>query len=34
MATPVGRIEKEFLFNALYEEKLPIMFLRDRTEFI
>jgi c-di-GMP-binding flagellar brake protein YcgR len=34
MATPVGRIEKEFLFNALYNEKLPVIFLKDRTEFI
>jgi len=34
MATPVGRIEKEFLFKALWEEQLPIMFVRDRTEYI
>jgi c-di-GMP-binding flagellar brake protein YcgR len=34
MATPVGRIEKEFLFNALFEEKIPIMYIRDRTEYI
>ncbi|MCL2440944.1 MAG: PilZ domain-containing protein [Treponema sp.] len=34
MATPVGRIEKEFLFKALYEEKLPIMYVKDRTEYI
>ncbi|MCL2764574.1 MAG: PilZ domain-containing protein [Treponema sp.] len=34
MATPVGRIEKEFLFKALYEEKLPVMLVRDRTEYI
>jgi len=33
MATPVGRIEKEFLFNALYDEKLPIMYIRDRNEY-
>jgi c-di-GMP-binding flagellar brake protein YcgR len=33
MATPVGRIEKEFLFNALFEEKIPIMYIRDRTEY-
>ncbi|GBU27043.1 hypothetical protein R84B8_00564 [Treponema sp. R8-4-B8] len=33
MATPVGRIEKEFLFNILYEEKIPIMYIRDRIEY-
>jgi len=33
MATPVGRIEKEFLFKALYDEKLPIMYIKDRNEF-
>jgi c-di-GMP-binding flagellar brake protein YcgR len=33
MATPVGRIEKEFLFNILYEEKLPLMYIRDRIEY-
>ncbi|MCL2176166.1 MAG: PilZ domain-containing protein [Treponema sp.] len=32
MATPVGRIEKEFLFKALFEEKLPIMYIKDRNE--
>ena len=34
MATPVGRIEKEFLFKALLDEKLPIMYVKDRTEYI
>jgi len=34
MATPVGRIEKEFLFNALYEEKIPVIHIRDRIEYI
>jgi len=34
MATPVGRIEKEFLFKALYEQKLPIMYIRDRNEYV
>ena len=34
MATPVGRIEKEFLFKALHDEKLPIMCIKDRTEHI
>jgi len=34
MATPVGRIEKEFLFNALYEEKIPLIHVREREECI
>ncbi|MCL2180410.1 MAG: PilZ domain-containing protein [Treponema sp.] len=34
MATPVGRIEKEFLFKALFEEKLPVMYVKDRHEYI
>ena len=33
MATPVGRIEKEFLFKAIYEEKISIKYIRDRTEY-
>jgi len=34
MATPVGRIEKEFFLNALYTEKLSITYVKDRTEYI
>jgi len=34
MATPVGRIEKEYLFKIIFEEQLPIMYIKDRTEFI
>jgi len=34
MATPIKRIEKDFLLKALYDEQIPIMYLRDRTEFI
>jgi len=34
MATPVGRIEKEFLLKVLYEEKLPIMYIKDSREYI
>jgi len=34
MATPIKRIEKEFLFKVLYDEQLPVMYLRDRTEYI
>jgi len=33
MATPVGRIEKEFLLKAMYDEKLPVMYIKDRTEY-
>jgi c-di-GMP-binding flagellar brake protein YcgR len=34
MATPVGRIEKEFLMRAMFDEKLPIMYVKDRTEYV
>jgi c-di-GMP-binding flagellar brake protein YcgR len=34
MATPVGRIEKEFLLNELFEKKIPILYIKDRTEYI
>ena len=33
MATPVGRIEKEFLFKALLDEKIPIKYIKDRNEY-
>ena len=33
MATPVGRIEKEFLFKVLFEENLPIIYIKDRCEY-
>ena len=34
MATPVGRIEKEFLLKVLFEEKLPIMYIKDSHEYM
>ena len=34
MATPVGRIEREYLFKVLYDEQLPIMYLKDRNEYV
>ena len=34
MATPIKRIEKDFLLKVLYDEQIPIMYLRDRSEFI
>ena len=33
MATPVGRIEKEFLLKVIYDERLPVMYVKDRTEY-
>jgi len=33
MATPVGRIEREFFFKVLYDEKLPIMYIKDRSNY-
>ncbi|MDR2542240.1 MAG: PilZ domain-containing protein [Treponema sp.] len=33
MATPVGRIEKEFLLKAMYDEKLPIIYIKNRSEY-
>jgi len=33
MATPVGRIEKEFLFNILYHDKVSIIYIKDRVEY-
>jgi hypothetical protein len=34
MATPIKRIEKDFLLKVLYDEQIPIMYLRDRSEYI
>ncbi|MDR2110971.1 MAG: PilZ domain-containing protein [Spirochaetaceae bacterium] len=34
MATPIKRIEKDFLLKVLYDEQIPVMYLRDRTEYI
>jgi hypothetical protein len=34
MATPIKRIEKEFLLKVIYDEQIPIMYLRDRAEYI
>ncbi|MDR0583832.1 MAG: PilZ domain-containing protein [Treponema sp.] len=34
MATPIKRIEKEFLFKVLYDEKIPIIYHRDRIEYV
>ncbi|MDR2211955.1 MAG: PilZ domain-containing protein [Spirochaetaceae bacterium] len=34
MATPIKRIEKDFLLKVLYDEQIPVMYLNDRTEYI
>jgi hypothetical protein len=34
MATPIKRIEKDFLLKVLYDEQIPVMYLRDRSEYI
>jgi hypothetical protein len=33
MATPIKRIEKDFLLKVLYDEQLPIMYLKNQTEY-
>ncbi|MDR2072524.1 MAG: PilZ domain-containing protein [Spirochaetaceae bacterium] len=34
MATPIKRIEKDFLLKVLYDEQIPVMYLNGRTEYI
>ena len=34
MATPIKRIEKEFLLKALYDEQIPVMYLKGQTQYI
>ncbi|MDR2313530.1 MAG: PilZ domain-containing protein [Spirochaetaceae bacterium] len=34
MATPIKRIEKDFLLKVLYDDQIPVMYLNDRTEYI
>ncbi|MDR2020890.1 MAG: PilZ domain-containing protein [Treponema sp.] len=34
MATPIKRIEKDFLLKVLYDEQIPIIYLLNRTEYI
>jgi hypothetical protein len=33
MATPIKRIEKDFLLKALYDEQLPLIFFQNRVEY-
>ncbi|GHV77224.1 hypothetical protein AGMMS49942_20450 [Spirochaetia bacterium] len=34
MATPIKRIEKDFFLKILYDDQLPLTFLRNRTEYV
>jgi hypothetical protein len=34
MATPIKRIEKDFLLKALYDEQIPVMYLKTKTQYI
>ncbi|MFP3090697.1 PilZ domain-containing protein [Treponema sp. TIM-1] len=34
MATPIKRIEKDFLLKTIYDEKLPIRYWYNRTEYV
>jgi hypothetical protein len=34
MATPIKRIEKDFLLKVLYDEKIPVMYLKTKTQYI
>ena len=34
MATPIKRIEKDYLLKVLYDEEIPIMYIKAQTEYI
>ena len=34
MATPIKRIEKEFLIKSLYDEQIPVIFVKGQTQYI
>ena len=34
MATPIKRIEKDFLIKILYDEQIPIMYLKSKTQYV
>ncbi|MCL2373942.1 MAG: PilZ domain-containing protein [Treponema sp.] len=34
MATPIKRIEKDFLIKVLYDEQIPIVYLKGQTQYI
>jgi hypothetical protein len=33
MTTQIKRIEKDLLLKSLYDEQVPLVYLRDRTEY-
>ena len=34
MATPIKRIEKDFLFKCIYDEQIPVLYLKGQTQYI
>ena len=34
MATPIKRIEKDFLLKTLYDEQIPVMYIKGKTQYI
>jgi len=34
MATPIKRIEKDFLLKVLYDEQIPVMYIKAKTQYI
>ena len=34
MATPIKRIEKDFLLKTLYDEQIPVMYIKGQTQYI
>jgi hypothetical protein len=34
MATPIKRIEKDFLLKALYDEQIPVMYIKGQTQYV
>jgi hypothetical protein len=34
MATPIKRIEKDFLLKVLYDEQMPVMYIKGQTQYI
>jgi len=34
MATPIKRIEKDFLIKVLYDEQIPVLYLKGQTQYI
>jgi len=34
MATPIKRIEKDFLIKVLYDEQIPVMYIKGQTQYV